>query len=150
MTIGEFFALLQQTDIIEAKAWLEELKKMIAPKEFETITKIELEKSNLLELSASIAFIIQLRIGGISSEPLYSNIIETGHQFLQEIHRKAVDNGIHVEQDEIDIPLTFTEVMVKRGYVKVAQGMVILTEKGERSAQKIAQQIIGGNNAAKD
>lgn len=100
-TIREFLILLSQTEIKEARDWLLAFDEVI-PHGFDTCAITE-------ESVMGIAWWLQSRISSHLRQPevvlntaLYKTTFLAGHEFLREIHQKAVKLGIEVGLKVID------------------------------------------------
>ncbi|MFA5872143.1 MAG: hypothetical protein WC858_05525 [Parcubacteria group bacterium] len=68
-------------------------------------------------------------------EVTYKETLKEGHALLKEIHQEATKQGIEIDGALIDRPFSVTEVAEAAGYVKIRDGMVSLTKKGEEAGR---------------
>lgn len=147
MTLAEFCELLAQKDFCY-KMWIKEWQNprdCHDSRDWESHSVDPISESLILSFARAMQTIIITRLSLISSEEFYEETRKTGHAFLREIHAIAQAQGIEVELEKIDAPLTGTEAMVNTGMVKVEDGCVSLTEAGEQAAQAVEDQIKGLN-----
>ena len=81
-----------------------------------------------------------------SSEKEFTRLHKEGHDFLRAFYQVAVECGINVTLEEIDRPLAYTDFGVQDGTIEITEGMVKLTEKGERMVEDIKRQESAPNN----
>ena len=141
--LGEFVDLLGQTRNCDGRFWLlTELPEKTGVKEWEHARNAPFIRQAILELAEVLRALISERLADISSEDLYLDTREQGHAFLQELHRLAVEHEIEVMLEEIDQPLTPSEMMAAAGYVRITEeGCVELTEQGIQAAEEVECQI---------
>ena len=147
--LGEFIDLLGQTKNSNGRFWLLwELPEKIGPAEWKHARSAPFVPQTVLELAEVIRTLISERLNDISTDELYKDTKQEGHAFLQEIYRLATEHGIEVTLEEIDMPLTPTEMMAAAGYVRVTEtGQVELTEQGIRAAEDVQRQIDAAKSA---
>lgn len=119
-TIGEFIAIILQTEITRAKEWLDRFVKIYddprckGPRQrWEEYCKqaltIEAVQNVAYIFSAQVSFEMRDKSGEIA-ERLLSN----GHRLLQEIYQKAVILGIGVRIEDIDYIVDPRDGSIKR------------------------------------
>jgi hypothetical protein len=118
-TYGEFVDSVSQTEIFPAQMFLKEWKDLATEKEWKEYRQLPLTRNLVLNFADDMAIYFRARLKGISGEELWNSTKEEGHRFLREVHAKAGQLGIEVEADEIDVPLTITDLLVKTGAVEV-------------------------------
>lgn len=142
MIIADFIDLLNTTDIIKVRIWLEEWQINLADDEREEIKVLSLTREFIIEFAKDIASQIWLRLSSICTDALYNSTKKAGHDFLKEIYQKAVEQNIEVRLDEIDSFLTPSELMESEGLATVnREGLIRLTKKGEKAARQIQSQL---------
>ncbi|MFA5188095.1 MAG: hypothetical protein WC460_01890 [Patescibacteria group bacterium] len=141
MTLGKFVDLLSQTKNLNGQEWLNEFKVRVDKKQWQELKDTLLDKSLTIKFARIIGSLIAERLESIGTESLYHSTLICGHEFLREIHKKAFECKIEVEEKEIDTPLTATEMMAAAGFIKVKDNKVSLTEKGEEAAESVAREI---------
>jgi len=138
--LGEFIDLAHNPQNIYEKTWLQDCEREVGANKWAEIRRLPLTQRTIIQLSQWIVSKIAEEAAHWSEEGPYKETLRHGHAFLQRIHQTAVEQGISVELQEIDIPLTPTESMAAAGLVTLQDGMVQLTAEGERAAREISQQ----------
>lgn len=101
-TISEFVDCIMQTEIIEAREWIDGLKKIVpgwTSYSSQAITEPAVEN---IAFSISGQISRQLRRLFYDTGQPWQELARKGHEFLREIHQKAVDMGLEVDIDKID------------------------------------------------
>lgn len=142
-TLGEFIDLISQTTTnVSGEAWIKFGQRGMSKEGWQEIKNLPLVPESVILFGRLISAHIREEAAHWSSEEPYHDTLEHGHAFLQEIHQKAMEQGIEVELERIDRPLTPTEMMAATGFIKVdEQGLVQLTEKGEEAAKAVESLI---------
>jgi hypothetical protein len=103
--IGEFVALMMQTEIIEAKGWFKEFLRGIPEITWQSFCKLAVTPETI----ENIAFGISNQISRHLKLFYYNNLgqswqesAQNGHKFLREIHQKAVEMGLEIDQSKVD------------------------------------------------
>lgn len=112
-TYGEFVAAVKKTPIHEARHIVEEWEVLATAEEWEKYRPMPLTRDLITNFAEDMAALFKQRLDGISTEALYERIHGYGHTFLQWVHAKAVEFGIEVEMEEIDLPITFTDALIR-------------------------------------
>lgn len=139
--LGEFIDLVYDPINMYEEMWLQDCEFLeFGAGKWAQIRRLPLTRETVIQLSQKIASKIAEEAAHWSEEEPYKATLRHGHAFLQKIHKTAVEQGVSVELQEIDIPLTPTEIMVAAGLVTLQDGIVQLTAEGERAAREISQQ----------
>ncbi|MDP1815181.1 MAG: hypothetical protein Q8K92_12095 [Leadbetterella sp.] len=134
-TLGDFVELLRQSQNLFVESWLSRLQYEVGEKEWQESMAFDLNASTIIALADAVATLLFNRLAGICTEELYERTLREGHDLLKEIHQRATEQGIDVSLQQIDRPLTYTEMAEAAGIIKVENGMVSLTKQGERTAK---------------
>jgi len=132
-TIQDFVEVLRQSQVLELRFWLSILEER--SEHWQKVLEWPLDADSIVVLADNFATLLTERLLGICIEHLYEKTRQESHEILKEIHRLAAEQGINININRIDRPLTYTEAAEATGIVKVENGMVSLTEGGERVAQ---------------
>jgi len=138
--LGGFIDLVHDPENMYEEMWLQDCRFEIGANMWAEIKRLPLTRETVFQLSRMIALKIGEEAAHWSEEEPYGETLRHGHAFLRRIHQIAVEQGISVELQEIDIPLTPTEIMAAAGLVTLQDGMVQLTAEGERLAREVGQQ----------
>jgi len=138
--LGEFIGLAHDPENMHEEMWLQDCGLEVGASMRAEIKRLPLTRETVIKLSRMIALKIGEEAAHWSEEGPYGETLRHGHAFLRRIHQIAVEQGISVELQEIDIPLTPAEIMAAAGLVTVQDGTVQLTAKGERLAREVGQQ----------
>lgn len=117
-TYGDFIAVVEDTECGEAKSFIEEWKALVTESEWEEYRPLPLTPDLVINFAESMVIYFWERIAGIHTDALYARTIKRGHAFLQEVHEKAAKLGVPVELEQIDAPLTPSEVLVPGVYAR--------------------------------
>lgn len=101
-TIGDFIGSLRQTENVYANEWIDSFEKFIPSRDWEGLAATaETITAFSCWISAEISKCLR-RPNAINNIQVYRKIFNAGHQFLQEIHQKAVEFGLEINPEEID------------------------------------------------
>ncbi len=103
-TIGRFISLLLDTEIEEAKAWIESFIRGYPSLTWKKYCELCLtsEAVECLAYGISMKISIQLRKMEAEANGEYDGLIEKGHAFLKEMQRKAEESGIDISVEKVD------------------------------------------------
>jgi len=90
---------------------LEEWKALATEEQWREYRSKVLEKGHVIAFAQDIAGYYRDVIRGTCVEELYYDRIKQGHDFLTEIHKKAIESGIEVKLEEVNQPLAIAETM---------------------------------------
>lgn len=149
-TVGEFIQLLKDSSLVER--YLDNMDWFLRPEgEFERwFTEFKAKsvtKEVILELAAKLAKgISEVALHWSDPEP-YHYTLKQGHELLREIYYLAAEIGIPININEVDIPLTPSEEMVKEGFLILDEnGYVRPTKKAKQAAIRLQNEIKAKEN----
>jgi len=146
-TLGNFIDLLNPGNDTGRRLWLQDCQNEAGEEKWEEIRGFPLSRKTVIQLAQWIANKISEEASHWSDQEPYRDTLKRGHKLLQDIHQKAVENGVEVALEEIDCPLTPTEMMVAAGLAEVSNdGRVSLSQKGEEAAKQAGQELHFGEN----
>lgn len=142
MNLGQFLEEILDTDNIFGRINLQLLLEDTNPLELQKIKPHQLDKEWVITLARYLAEYMGERLNHICIEDLYEDSRREAHVFLEEIHKKAVRQGIDVRLEEIDQPLTYAEACQMVGTLDINEaGEISLTPLGEEIAAEMKKQI---------
>ncbi len=117
-TYGEFIELAGKLESLEGtffvSDYLEDSKRQL-----EEQREMPLTEELVISFVKDMQYRIRDRLSGICTEGLYDMVRNDGHAFLRAISGLASKLGLNLNLDNIDAPLTLTEMLVKCGYATV-------------------------------
>ena len=140
-TMGEFLDLLAKSNNISGRLFLEWACRKVDPDNLRQFRACPFCKNGVTGLLTVLIPTMAECITMHDDLELYRSESRGAHEFLQELHRLACDEGILIGIEEVDVPLTYTEMAVAAGVAKVTDGMVSLTEHGEAVARQVEEEI---------
>lgn len=101
-SIREFVDSIMQTEIVEAKGWVEEFLKVVPG--WSLYSDLAITKFSVEHIAFGISSQIcrQLKNLHYNLGQPWLELAQKGHKFLQEIHQKATEIGLEVDLDKID------------------------------------------------
>jgi len=111
-TYGEFIDLIEQTECVEGKIFIEKWKALATEEDWARFRPMSLTPELVTSFAEDMISYFRERIAGICTDELYTQVKREAHAFLQEVHEKAAQFGVQVELNRIDVPLTPSEVAV--------------------------------------
>jgi hypothetical protein len=115
ITYGEFIDYIEKIAedwrFVEGQTFLEEWKALATEEQWREYRSKVLEKGHVIAFAQDIAGYYRDVIRGTCVEELYYDRIKQGHDFLTEIHKKAIESGIEVKLEEVNQPLAIAETM---------------------------------------
>lgn len=147
-TYGDFIDSVSKTECIEAQLFIDEWKALATEEEWQEYRPMLLTPELVTNFAEDMAKYFRDTIATTDVEELYEMRKLWGHAFLAEVWAKAANLGVKVELNQIDAPLSASEFFAAAGIVKFAPSpkggtIVRLTEKGERLAEEVQNEIEG-------
>ena len=121
-TYGEFVDAVRTTEDTTGRVHMEDWAKLVSEEQWRELKPKPLTKELVRGLAHDMAADYRSyidTISGYDNDAWVASVVKRGHDFLREIHAKAVEFGIDVTIDEIDQPLTFCERLVASGAAKI-------------------------------
>lgn len=110
-SFGEFFDEVKKTDGVMAEIFMKRWVGLVPPSKWEEIRLLPLDMGMALNFAEDMAAYYQATIRMIESPFLYEDAIREGHEFLQGVHSVMEKFGLEIDIQEIDVPLTPSEVV---------------------------------------
>lgn len=120
-TYGDFIESVEKTENFEAGVFISQWIELATAEQWKEYSSMPLTAELVIGFAQDMALHFQQRISDISTEGLYSLTVKSGHEFLQEVHQKAIELGVDVELNQIDTPLTMSESLAAVGLVKLVK-----------------------------
>ena len=138
-TIGEFLALVCNTENRHAKMLIEYWKEQVSPEEWESCEKLPLSMKTILNMRDQISILFRDRLAGICIDALYDRVQRAHTTFIFEYDEKARQQGFAITEKRACI--SFTEAFREAGVIRVTGDGVSLTPKGVQIAQSVQREI---------
>lgn len=145
-TLGDLVSALRQAlehpedlDLLGGRFWLDYVEQNTD--NWAEVMGWPMCEEDVLLLAGPLTRVIAYEVQGRSDPVAYEDSKKRGHAFLRLFHAKAKELGVDIPIEQIDVPLTPTEMMVEAGMVSVVDGRVNLTSEGLAAAQEVQEQI---------
>ncbi|MBI2410080.1 hypothetical protein HYV30_03525 [Candidatus Kaiserbacteria bacterium] len=139
---------LESLDDTESSFWFDKYNMRLPDKLWDDLRAHPLTRPIVLVLATWMRDRMRFMLEHASSESYFSTRRREGKEFLERLYAVAVDMGVRVEREEICQPLTWVDIAIGEGVVEeCGEGMIRLTEEGERQAEAIVQAVDRMRNA---
>ena len=132
-TIGELMNELRDSGA--SCLWMNMMCRRADPDGLAALKQLSLTEGHVAYFCLSIAGTIREYLAGATSEDHYNSVSEEGRQFLEQVYEKVKDKGI--SKESVCVPISFVDMAVQAGVVKVEDGMVSLTDSGRAVVEKL-------------
>ena len=114
---GEFFDAIEkwakENGNMDAQIFLEEWVALPSEVTWEEARAMDFSEGLFLNFAEDMATYFQERIQGICTDALWAHTMERGHAFLKAIAETGRQFGLMVQDNEIDVPLSFGDALVR-------------------------------------
>lgn len=117
-TLGEFIDEVVNTENISGQLIIEEMMKTAGPENVQAYRVNPFNEQWVKDLLLAIAEGFQERLHGICTAARYQTITRDGHEFLEEVFRKATQYGLRLEPKDIDLSLSFSDGLIRAHQAK--------------------------------
>lgn len=101
----------------------------------------------ILAFARIVASDVRKRLDLCASESTFTRLHREGHAVLQKLAEAAQVCGVPVDQEMVDMPITFTDIAVRLGDVEITpEGNVRLTKEGEEKIVREMRRESAPNN----
>ena len=110
-TIGDFIALLNSGNDLNRRVWLENCQHACHQRIWDKIRALTLTSETVIKLAQLIRDEILKETSHWSHDDPHRKDLDCAHNFLRDFYEKARQAGLDVSLQDIDKPLTTTEMM---------------------------------------
>ena len=140
-TVGDFFALIYDTQITEAKLLFDEWREVVSVEEWVECEKAPLTREAILTIRSQISALFAERLEGICTDALYRRIGQAHTAFIMELDEKAGRYGLLITEKRSCV--TPSESARNAGMIQITTNGISLTPKGLAVAKEVGRQIGG-------
>ena len=117
-SFGEFFDSVQRWAAsehnVDAQIYLEEWIGLVTPEKWQEARGLELADDLFTNFAEDMHSYVVERLQGICGDELYTMTMQSGHEFLKKIASIGKEYGIEMSEDQIDIPFTLSDHLVRQ------------------------------------